>query len=66
LKTLKLSINSFIDVEMPSIIDGSGLSATFGKTEAHKIHEENMGHLSQMSEEEVLEEQRKLLQTLGT
>ncbi|XP_045186711.2 RNA polymerase II-associated protein 1-like [Mercenaria mercenaria] len=52
------------DEEMPSIIDGSGLSATFGKTEAHKIHEENLNCLSQMSEEEVLEEQRKLMQTL--
>lgn len=50
---------------VPSLIDGSGLSATFGRTEVHKIHEENVARLSQMSQEEVLEEQRKLLETLG-
>ncbi|KAL4237863.1 RNA polymerase II associated protein 1 [Mactra antiquata] len=47
-----------------SIVDGSGLSATFGKSEVKKIHEENIQQLSAMSEEEIVNEQQKLLQML--
>ena len=51
--------------EFQTVIEGTGLSATFGKEEARKIHEENMNKLACMSEEEIIAEQRKLLKTLG-
>ena len=53
------------EVEVPSVIEGSGLSATFGRDEARKIHEENVNKLAAMTEEEILAEQRKLLEMLG-
>ncbi|XP_025104484.1 LOW QUALITY PROTEIN: RNA polymerase II-associated protein 1-like [Pomacea canaliculata] len=46
------------------IVDGRGLSASQAETEARSIHEENMSKLAKMSEEEILEEQKKLLQML--
>ncbi|XP_022334117.2 RNA polymerase II-associated protein 1-like isoform X2 [Crassostrea virginica] len=46
------------------IIQGSGLSATFGEEEAQKIHQENLGKISSMSPEEILEERNKLLQMI--
>lgn len=46
-------------------MDGRGLSASQAETEARSIHEENMSKLAKMSEEEILEEQKKLLQMLG-
>ncbi|KAJ8308079.1 hypothetical protein KUTeg_012953 [Tegillarca granosa] len=48
----------------PHVIEGTGLSATFGKEEAMKIHEENLQKISAMSTDEILEEQKKLLQML--
>lgn len=51
-------------LEVQTVIEGTGLSATFGKDEARKIHEENMTKLASMSEEEIIAEQRKLLETL--
>ena len=59
------SLLSEPETVVPSVIEGTGLSATFGRDEARKIHEENMNKLTAMSEEEILAEQRKLLQTLG-
>ena len=59
------SLLSEPDTAVPAVIEGTGLSATFGRDEARKIHEENMNKLTAMSEEEILAEQRKLLQTLG-
>ena len=47
------------------MIEGTGLSATFGRDEARKIHEENVNKLTTMSEEEIMAEQKKLLQSLG-
>ena len=47
------------------IIQGTGLSATFGEEEAQKIHQENLGKISSMTPEEILEERHKLLQTIG-
>ncbi|KAL3875002.1 hypothetical protein ACJMK2_037944 [Sinanodonta woodiana] len=47
-----------------SVVEGTGLSATFGKEEAHRIHQENMQTLSAMSQDEILAEQKKLLETL--
>ncbi|KAK3093836.1 hypothetical protein FSP39_020762 [Pinctada imbricata] len=50
--------------EYSHVIEGTGISATFGKEEAQKIHHENLQKLQQMGEEEILEEQQKLLQML--
>lgn len=47
------------------IIQGTGLSATFGEEEAQKIHQENLNKISSMSPEEILEERNKLLQMIG-
>ena len=47
------------------VIEGTGLSATFGKDEATFIHQENLQKLSSMSENEILVEQEKLLKSLG-
>lgn len=47
------------------IIQGTGLSATFGGEEAQKIHQENLSKLSSMTPEEIIEERNKLLQMLG-
>ncbi|KAH9507242.1 RNA polymerase II associated protein 1 [Bulinus truncatus] len=43
---------------------GAGLSASKSDVESEKIHEENVEKLSTMAEEEILEEQKKLLQML--
>ena len=47
------------------MLEGTGLSATFGTDEVRKIHEENVNKLAGMSQEEIMAEQSKLLQTLG-
>ena len=49
----------------PVTIEGTGLSASFGKDEVQRIHQENLQKLHQMGEEEILAEQQKLLQMLG-
>ena len=51
--------------EFGSVIEGTGLSATFGTDEVRKIHEENVNKLAGMSQEEIMAEQSKLLQMLG-
>lgn len=48
----------------PCAIEGTGLSATFGRDEAIKIHQENVQKLHSMPESEIFEEQQKLLQVL--
>lgn len=56
-----------VDVSSESgshIIQGTGLSATFGGEEAQKIHQENLSKLSSMTPEEIIEERNKLLQML--
>lgn len=50
--------------QKPTLIEGTGLSATFGKDEVRKIHQENLQKLQSMSESEIAEEQRKLLEIL--
>ena len=52
--------------EGPHLIEGTGISATFGKDEVMKIHHENVHKLRSMSQSEIAEEQRKLLEILGT
>lgn len=47
------------------IIEGTGLSATFGEEEAKNIHRENIQVLSQMTKEDILAEQKKLFESLG-
>lgn len=57
-----------VDVSSESgshIIQGTGLSATFGGEDAQKIHQENLSKLSSMTPEEIIEERNKLLQMLG-
>ena len=51
--------------EFGSLIEGTGLSATFGTDEVRKIHEENVNKLAGMSQEEIMAEQSKLLEMLG-
>jgi len=48
------------------VVDGSGLSATFSGKESSEIHRENLQRLTDMSPDEIMEEQSKLLHTLGT
>ena len=55
----------FLASSGPCVIEGTGLSATFGKDEADKIHQENIHKLQSMSEAEIMEEQRKLFEVLG-
>ncbi|XP_071163795.1 RNA polymerase II-associated protein 1-like [Mytilus edulis] len=52
------------DTAGPCAIEGTGLSATFGKDEAIKIHQENVQKLHSMPEAEIFEEQQKLLEIL--
>lgn len=58
-------IGIFIGTAGPCAIEGTGLSATFGKDEAIKIHQENVQKLHSMPEAEIYEEQQKLLEILG-
>ena len=51
--------------EFGSVIEGTGLSATFGTDEVRKIHEENVNKLAGMSQVEIMAEQSKLLEVLG-
>ncbi|GFR83261.1 RNA polymerase II-associated protein 1 [Elysia marginata] len=44
-----------------SVLDGSGLSVSNKKAEIEQIHQENVEKLTSMSEEEILDEQQKLL-----
>ncbi|XP_041353389.1 RNA polymerase II-associated protein 1-like isoform X2 [Gigantopelta aegis] len=46
------------------IIHGTGLSASLADEEAQKIHSENLKQMASMTEQEILEEQKKLLEML--
>ncbi|XP_048259249.1 RNA polymerase II-associated protein 1-like [Haliotis rufescens] len=46
------------------IVQGSGLSATLGTSEARKIHEENLDKISTMTQEEIDEERKKLMEMM--
>ena len=47
------------------VVKGSGLSASFAEREVKKIHEENAAKLAEMTEAEILEEQKKLISSIG-
>ena len=47
------------------LVEGAGLSQGAAEVEAKQIHEDNLSKLSSMGEEEILAEQRKLLEMLG-
>ena len=47
------------------IVTGEGLKEGGSKEDAEKIHMENMDRLSSMSEAEIIQEQQKLLESLG-
>jgi hypothetical protein len=49
----------------PRTVTGTGLNAEHWLRESQTIHEENAARLAAMSEAEILEEQQKLLATLG-
>ncbi|XP_052766756.1 RNA polymerase II-associated protein 1-like [Mya arenaria] len=46
------------------VVDGSGLSATFGSREAVEIHQENLSRLTSLSPTEIAQERERLMQTL--
>ncbi|XP_033733915.1 RNA polymerase II-associated protein 1-like [Pecten maximus] len=50
--------------DAPHLVEGLGLSATFGKDEVKQIHQENTEKLAAMSEDEILQEQQKLIEML--
>ncbi|ELU07650.1 hypothetical protein CAPTEDRAFT_227185 [Capitella teleta] len=47
-----------------SIVSGVGLNSENSQAEAKKIHDENVSALAQLSEEEILEEQKRLFASL--
>lgn len=54
-----------------SLVSGEGLLAVGGdrdsvRKDMRKIHQENIDQLSKMSEEEIVQEQNKIKQQLGT
>ncbi|XP_046551211.1 RNA polymerase II-associated protein 1-like [Haliotis rubra] len=70
-KTGEMPHNPSTDVEergdrkaTSRIVQGSGLSATLGTTEARKIHEENLEKISTMTQEEIDEERKKLMEMM--
>lgn len=50
--------------ECPRLVQGVGLSATFGKDEAIQIHQENLAKMAAMSDAEIVQEQQKLVDML--
>uniref|UniRef100_A0AAY4C761 RNA polymerase II associated protein 1 n=1 Tax=Denticeps clupeoides TaxID=299321 RepID=A0AAY4C761_9TELE len=48
----------------PLLVSGQGLGSSDAAQETMKIHQENQARLQEMSQEEILEEQRKLLHQL--
>jgi len=51
--------------QRPCLITGEGLGRQKSEQEAQAIHKENLEKLRSMSEEEILQEQEKLLAQLG-
>eukprot|EP00794_Sanderia_malayensis_P020498 gene20498-22515_t len=50
--------------ELSNVITGEGLGSECKKNEMHRIHEENLSKLSEISEKDILEEQAKLKASL--
>lgn len=48
-----------------NVVSGSGLSHNQPEDEAKKIHQENADKLAAMTQEEILKEQQKLMDSLG-
>lgn len=49
----------------PRLVSGQGLEGPDGPEETDRIHRENQAKLQEMSQAEILEEQKKLLSQLG-
>uniref|UniRef100_A0AAY4C7R7 RNA polymerase II associated protein 1 n=1 Tax=Denticeps clupeoides TaxID=299321 RepID=A0AAY4C7R7_9TELE len=58
------SITNQPSVGGPLLVSGQGLGSSDAAQETMKIHQENQARLQEMSQEEILEEQRKLLHQL--
>ncbi|NXU52130.1 RPAP1 protein, partial [Turnix velox] len=56
----------FLTSQRPSLITGEGLGSNVSEKEAQAIHQENLEKLQSMSEEEILQEQEKLLAHLDS
>lgn len=52
--------------QQSNIVTGKGLGSLGGEQEAQNIHKENLEKLQSMSQEQILEEQKRLLAQLGT
>uniref|UniRef100_H3A6N6 RNA polymerase II associated protein 1 n=1 Tax=Latimeria chalumnae TaxID=7897 RepID=H3A6N6_LATCH len=69
LTTLDMGINVFRNIASrkgSQIVTGAGLGMPDWEKEAQKIHEENLERLCALSEEQILEERKKLLAQLGS
>lgn len=55
----------FLTSQRPCLITGEGLGSQKSEEEAQAIHRENLEKLQSMSEEEILQEQARLLAQLG-
>lgn len=55
----------FLTSQRPCLITGEGLGSQKSEQEAQAIHKENLEKLRSMSEEEILQEQARLLAQLG-
>ncbi|XP_054827938.1 RNA polymerase II-associated protein 1 isoform X2 [Eublepharis macularius] len=53
-----------LHIQWPRFITGEGLGSPAGEQEIQKIHEENLERLQSMSKEEILKEQKRLLDQL--
>uniref|UniRef100_A0AAY4C649 RNA polymerase II associated protein 1 n=1 Tax=Denticeps clupeoides TaxID=299321 RepID=A0AAY4C649_9TELE len=58
------SLKSYQIMGGPLLVSGQGLGSSDAAQETMKIHQENQARLQEMSQEEILEEQRKLLHQL--
>lgn len=55
----------FLTSRRPCLITGEGLGSQKSEEEVQAIHKENLEKLQSMSEEEILQEQERLLAQLG-
>ncbi|XP_050407412.1 RNA polymerase II-associated protein 1 isoform X2 [Patella vulgata] len=65
-ETMEEDVTKTMDTgfKMPGIVRGSGLSVSFAEKEVKKIHQENIAKLGEMTETEILEEQKKLFESI--
>nr|XP_021142896.1 RNA polymerase II-associated protein 1 isoform X1 [Columba livia]XP_021142897.1 RNA polymerase II-associated protein 1 isoform X1 [Columba livia]XP_021142898.1 RNA polymerase II-associated protein 1 isoform X1 [Columba livia] len=56
----------FLTSQRPCLITGEGLGSQMSEQEAQAIHKENLEKLQSMSEEEILQEQKRLLAQLDS